>query len=111
MLRRTERTVEKYMKAGAMMRLYKNLGTRLYVEISGVLSAAEQDKMRRALNKIDEVCSKAEDNMFRDHPGLSAQYIDVFYGNVGDDPRNEVDRKVLGLAREVADGLFKRKGY
>lgn len=111
MLRRTERTVEKYMKAGAMMRLYKNLGTRLYVEISGVLSAAEQDKMRRALNKIDEVCSKAEDNMFRDHPRLSDQYIDVFYGNVGDDPRNEVDRKVLGLAREVADGLFKRKGY
>ena len=98
MLRKKERTMEIYMKSGAMMRLYKMLGAKLLTEIGAVLSAADQDKMMRAMNKIDEVCSNAEDNMFRDHPDLSDQHIDVFYGCTNDRPRNEVDREVLKLA-------------
>lgn len=111
MYRRSERTMETYMKAGAEMRLYKTLGTRLAVDISGVLSAADQDKLLRALGKIDEVCSRAEDNMFHDHPELSNEYIDVFYGSTDNEPRNGVDEKILGMAKEAADGLFKGTGY
>lgn len=107
----SNRTMEDYMKAGAEMRLYKNLGTKLAVDISKVLSAADQDKMLRAMNKIDEICSKAEDNMFHDHPELSNDYLNVFYGNVGENPRNDVDAKVLSMSREAADELFKREGY
>ena len=92
------------------MRLYKTLGTRLAVDISGVLSAADQDKLLRALGKIDEVCSRAEDNMFHDHPELTNDYLDVFYGSTDDAPRNDVDEKVLDMAKEAADGLFKGKG-
>lgn len=109
MLNRNERTVERYMEAGAEMRLYKSLGTRLAVDISCVLSAADQDKLIRALGKIDEICSKAEDNMFHDHPELSNEYLDVFYGNTDSTPRNGVDEKILGMAREVADELFEGK--
>ena len=94
------------MKAGAKMRLFKTLGTRLVVDISQVLSATDTDKLMRALDKVDEICSKAEDNMFRDHPELSDKYIDVFYGNIGGKPRNEVDEKVIRMAREAADELF-----
>lgn len=106
MLKKYERTIDTYMKAGAKMRLFKTLGTKLYVDISRVISASDRQKLARALGSVDEICSRAEDNMFRDHPGLSAEYIDVFYGSTGNDPRNDIDRKVIAMAREAADGLF-----
>lgn len=108
MLKKDERTIDTYMRVGAKMRLFKTLGTRMAVDISRVISASDRQKLARALGTVDEICSRAEDNMFRDHPGLSAEYIDVFYGCTGNEPRNSVDRKVLGMAREAADGLFER---
>ena len=95
------------MKVGAKMRLFKTLGTKMTVEISRVLSASDTKKLMRALDKVDEICSRVEDNMFRDHPDLSDDYLDVFYGSTEMEPRNDVDRKVIELAREAADGLFK----
>ena len=111
MVSKKERTMERYMKAGAEMRLFKNLGARMITDISSVLSAADQDKLIRAMNRIDEVCSKAEDNMFRDYPELPNEYIDVFYGNVESAPRNDVDKRIIEMAREAADGLFTGKRY
>lgn len=109
MKKRKDRTLEAYMKAGAEMRLYKALGTKLAVDISLLIPAADTDKLLRAMRKIDEVCSNAEDSMFKDYPQISNEYLDVFYGNMNEKPRNKVDEKVLGLAREAADGLFKGK--
>ena len=57
--------------------------------------------------KIDEVCSHAEDNMFSDFPDLGNEYVDVFYGNVSDTPRNDVDKAQIKRAKQVADELFK----
>ena len=110
MLDRKERTLETYMEAGAEMRLFKTLGSKLAVDISKVLSAPDQDMLLRALGKIDRVCSRAEDNMFHDHPELSNQYIDVFYGSTDEEPRNDMDKKIIEMAKEAADGLFKGKG-
>ena len=111
MLKKTERTQERYMKAGAEMRLFKTLGSKLVCDISCVLSAPDQDMMLRALDKIDLVCGRAEDNLFRDHPKLSDQFLDVFYGSTDSEPRNEVDAKMIRLAREVSVELFERKRH
>lgn len=111
MVNRKERTIEVYKNVGAQMRLFKTMGSKLAVDISHVLSANDTDMFLRALHKIDEVCSRAEDNMFRDHPKISDEYLSVFYGDVGTAPRGDVDKTVLGMAREVADGLFEGKGY
>ncbi len=94
------------MKAGAMMRLYRTLGGKLLTEISGVLSAPDTDKLSRAMHKIDQVAFAAEDNLFRDYPELTDEYLDVFTGTTADEPGNDVDRKVIELAGEIADGLF-----
>ena len=109
MISKKERTMERYLKAGAEMRLFKNLGAKMITDISYVLSAADQDKLMRAMNRIDEVCSKAEDNMFCDYPNISNEYTNVFYGNVEDAPRNGVDKKIIEMAREAADELFTGK--
>ncbi|MFR4406761.1 MAG: hypothetical protein ACLT3E_09025 [Anaerovoracaceae bacterium] len=111
MISKKERTMERYLKAGAEMRLFKNLGAKMITDISYVLSAADQDKLMRAMNRIDEVCSKAEDNMFCDYPNISNEYTNVFYGNVEDAPRNGVDKKIIEMAREAADELFTGKRY
>lgn len=111
MVSKKERTMERYLKAGAEMRLFKNLGAKMITDISYVLSAADQDKLMRAMNRIDEVCSNAEDNMFCDYPNISNEYTDVFYGNVEDAPRNGVDKKIIEMAREAADELFTGKRY
>lgn len=56
MLQKNLRTIDEYKRAGAEMRLFKTLGSKLAVDISGVLSAQDSDKLLRALNRIDEVC-------------------------------------------------------
>lgn len=106
MLRRDERTLEIYMKAGAKMRLYKTLGAKLFTDISKVLSRQDQEILLKAMGRIDRICSRADDNMFRDHPHLSGEYIDVFYGSTDAGPHNDVDKRVIEMAKEVADGLF-----
>ena len=103
------RTMEQYKLAGAEMRLLKSLMGKTIVDASCVLTAADQDKLMRALDCIDEVCSHAEDNMFHDYPTLSNDHIDVFYGDVNDEPRNTVDEEQIALAKQVADGRFGRE--
>lgn len=106
MLAKKNRTIDEYKKAGAEMRLFKNLGTKLAVDISKVVSASDYEMLSRALHRIDEVCSRAEDNMFSDFPELGNEYIGVFYGNVGDQPRNHLDGEIINLAKQVSDELF-----
>lgn len=109
MLQKKDRTIDEYKRAGAEMRLFKELSAKLVVDLSKVLSAPDFDKMHRALRRIDEVCSRAEDNMFHDYPKLGNDYLSVFYGSVGDTPRNAVDEEIIEVAKKVAGGLFERK--
>lgn len=110
MLRKKDRTIDEYKQAGAGMRLFKELGAKLAVDMSGVLSAPDYDKLFRALRRIDEVCSRAEDNMFHDYPKLGNEYLTVFYGSTGGKPRNAVDEEIISRAKQVAGGLFEREG-
>ena len=89
------------------MCLMKVLGTKAMVDISYVISAADQDRFARAMNIIEEICSKAEDNMFHDYPDLPNEYIDVFYGSTQSEPRNDMDRLMIEKARkEVLNLLY-----
>ena len=76
-----------------------------------MISSRDQDVLERAINRFEEVCSHAENNMFSDFPRLSNDHINVFYGEVDDEPRSEVDREQIERARKVADELFERKNH
>lgn len=101
-----ERTIDEYKKVGAMMRLYKTLGVKLATELSKVMPAAEMGKMRQAIDKVNSLSSRAEDNMFHDFPELESEYIDVFYGTTKMEPRNVLDAEMIERARQVANDLF-----
>lgn len=107
MIHKKERTIDLYKEAGAEMRLFRILGDILAIHISRVLSASDSDKFMRALQRIDEVRSRAEDNMFHDHPEVSNDYLNVFYGDLKHEPRTPVDAEVMVKAKEAADVLFK----
>ena len=105
MKRKDERTMEKYMKAGAEMRLFKTLGTRVFADVGNLIKASDRQKLTRALSIIDEICSNAENNMFRDHPQLTHEYTKVFYGATDNPPTNQVDEQILRLAKETSDAI------
>lgn len=111
MMVKKNRTIELYRRAGAGMRLLKCVAGQVLMDVSGVLSSPDQDRMMRAIGVIDQICSRAEDNMFHDFPELSNDYLAAFYGDISDEPRNEVDREQIELARKVVDELFERKDY
>lgn len=108
MIDKKSRTMDLYETAGADMRLLKMIGTKALMDVSQVLSAADCDKFIRALHTIEKICSHAEDNMFRDHPGLSSQYTDVFYGSSSAEPRNEVDERMHERMKGIVDELIPR---
>jgi hypothetical protein len=45
--------------------------------------------------------------MFHDHPEVSNDYLNVFYGDLKHEPRTPVDAEVMAKAKEAADVLFK----
>jgi len=106
MLNKNERTMDTYMEAGAYARLLSVIGTKAVVEMSKVLPAKDSDKFVVLLNRIDEIISKADDQLFKDFPGIGNEGADVFYGTLSAQPRNELDEKVVQMAQQKATELF-----
>ena len=107
MKNKKERTLELYKSIGAEMRLVKTLSKKMASDVSLVLSASDKDKLDKALNIIDDISSKAEDNMFRDYPELGDEYINVFFGSLNSEPKNKIDAEIIKRAQAVAYELFK----
>lgn len=104
---RKDRTVEKYMRAGAAIRLFKSASSEVIATLSEVMPKQDYRKIMLTMDRVNQVCSDTEDRMFLEHPDLSNEYIDVFYGDVRNDTRNEVDWKVVQMAHELSESLFK----
>ena len=70
MLNRKERTIEKYINAGAQMRLFTTIARDMACKLSEVVSAADADRVMKALhNAVDEMvverAREALDELFR----------------------------------------------
>ena len=106
MLNKNERTMEAYVEAGAYARLLSDIGAKAVVSISKILPAKDADRLVVLLNKIEEIICKADDQLFRDFPGIGNKGADVFYGTLSAQPRNELDEKVVQMAQQKATELF-----
>ena len=108
MLRKDARGMDAYLRAGAEARLCKDLLTMMELDLGAVLSVPDQNILHRAIRRIDQVVSRAEDNMFRDYPELPRSYIDVFYGSVKEEGESfsKVNEEVITAARGIVSELF-----
>ena len=98
--------MEVYLEAGACARLLHDIGTKTAVVMSQILPAKDSDRLVVLLNRIDEIKSKAEDQLFRDHPQIGYKARDVFYGTLKEKPQSEMDEEVIAKAKKKAGELF-----
>lgn len=103
--KKENRTLERYKQVAAEMSLFHELGLKLLVNIQHVLTVAELDKLRRALDNIDTVRSCTENNMFLDFPELDRDYCYVFYGALSS-PDNHVKEEQIALAKKIVIDVF-----
>lgn len=106
MLKKRERTIEMYKTVGAEMKLFQAVTRKLTISLSRVVAASDREKFMQALQRINEVRSRVEDNMFHDYPELSNDYLAVFYGKTSGKSMNVVDEEVMARAKEIRDGLL-----
>lgn len=106
MYNKNKRTLEQYLEAGAYARLLSDVGTKAAVAMSRILPAKESDKLVRLLNKIDEVISRADDQLFKDFPQLGHEGTAVFYGTLSQEPDCELDKQMICMAKKKAMDLF-----
>jgi hypothetical protein len=102
------RTLDDYKRAGAWMRLLKAVLAKTYIECSKVMRVGEYEgRFESVIRKVDNVCSRAEDNMFRDFPEISNQHVAVFYGTPDGKYRSDVDKEQTELMIKLVKDLFK----
>lgn len=109
MIGKKNRTIETYLRAGAEVRLYKEVYHHMMRAIEPALYTKDIDKLIRIENEIGIIAIRAENNMFRDYPELSDDYLCVFHGDIHSNPRNEVDKVVMNMAQEIARNLCEGK--
>ena len=106
MYNKNERTMEVYVEAGAYARLLSDIGTKAAVAMSQILPAKETDRLVNLVNRFDEIKCKADDQLFRDFPGIGQEGTAVFYGNLSQEPDCKLDEEVIGLAKDKFSELF-----
>ena len=106
MLNKAERTVEVYLEAGAYARLLYDIAVKAYVSLSKILPKKDVRALGTLLHNLAGVKSKADDQLFRDFPGIGDKGFDVFYGALYLEPDNELDEQVIRMAKEKAMALF-----
>ena len=101
MISKSKRTLEKYMEAGAKIRLLKQVLSEAYCEASGLLYAKDSDRFYKATKTIEELSSILENNMFNDLKLCGNEYIDVFFGSTRTYRYNDIDKKMRELITDV----------
>ena len=97
--KKEERTLELHMQAGAELRVAKEALGAAYITMSKYMDAKQLDRFKRGMDYIDSVGCVADEVMFTEHPEISDAYTDVYYGNLHDEPRTDVDAEVIARAR------------
>ena len=109
MISRKERTMEEYVKVGAAIRLLKEVYPRAVVELSKILPAKDMRKFDSFQNALMITSSLAEEQLYRDYPGLGHEGIHVFYGNLSEKERDELDKKVRAEVKNQLAKILKEK--
>lgn len=110
MYKKSERTIERYIEAGAWARLFELVGHRMIDAMSPVILVKEIDRMIDMMRKFGAIKAGADSQLFRDYPEISNDALHLFYGDLsqGFGPCGDFDRQVIERAKEIASGLLAR---
>lgn len=106
MISKQARTLEVYLSAGAMARLYNHIFSEAIHALSPVSKTADIDKLINLANKgtIARIISNADANLFTDHPEIGHDYVNVFYGGlIG--IYSDIDADIMTRIKKYIDDL------
>lgn len=106
MNKKNQKNLEMYKKVGAEMRLLKSIYLKLLTDICPLLHSKDTDKLLKVSDDISRVCCRVDDYMFKGFPEISNEYVDVFYGSLNKPARNDVDKEIIELAKQISIELF-----
>lgn len=110
MARRTlkrDRDIESYIHAGAVFRILKEVYAKALVEVGNLCPVKVGDSMKKGYYKLGGICSDVEENMFFDYPGISDDYLCVYYGSLLARRDNQVDKHVRELMKRILMDMLK----
>ncbi|MHB8368951.1 MAG: hypothetical protein ACYDBP_04560 [Leptospirales bacterium] len=99
-MRRRHRTltVEEWVAVGKRIKKISALLEELPVLLGGKIPCPLTDRILRFINgggKFSILKSELEDEMFRQHPGLSNEYLSVFYGLEDEGPSGRTTKSTF----------------
>lgn len=106
MVSKKERTMENYVKAGAAIRLLKEVYVNAVVEVSKILPVKNLRKFESFDTTLNTVSSLAEEQLYRDYPDLGKEGLHVFYGCMNTGRVDELDKKVVTEAKNEIEKMF-----
>ena len=105
-LTRSRRTIKMYVQAGAEMLIFKKILSKLHTDAITLLPVSKSNRIGRAIDIINRVCSEVESNMLEDFPHISQSYATEFYGPTENPAFYSVDEQVNKRMREILESLL-----
>lgn len=111
MMKKSERTLEKYALLGAKMRILKTLMAEVITETNDFLTVAEQGRIERAYNSVCRTANILEEKLFSDYKNKNMlcgglEYNSYFYGSTHLYRHTETDNMIHELMAEVVNQLL-----
>ena len=100
------RTLEDYKELGALLRLLYSVATDAEVFAGGMFPIKEMKKLTKLVDTLVQIKSDFDGKLFTDFPDIGKPGTHVFYGDLGREPMDDVDKDVMGLARAYVAALF-----
>ena len=99
--------LSEYKAIGTNVRLMKGMVTSLVNLSSGVIPKnLYMPRVRVIEREISKMASEIEERMLHDHPGVTNEYLDVFYGSVMKDGNSELGNELNGYASEITGEIL-----
>lgn len=105
MINRDERSIEKYLDAGADLCLCRELLRRALRPVGDILYAKKEESFLRVLDAVELACISAERNMLRDFPDLDSGAGDVFFRNFREPAKTELASLIDDHVKETLEEM------
>lgn len=106
--KRIDRTLEEYMRLGAYYTILKEIVVTTDVETGYLCGGKIAKNTSRAVEKIYQSCSDAEDCMFKDYPMLESDYVNVFYGGISGSKKTPVAKREKQMIKDILKEMIER---
>jgi hypothetical protein len=105
---KSKRTIDVYTRAGAELRVFKILLSKIYSDASKLLTASKSGRIKQAADIVNAVCAEVDANMFEDFPKISSHYATMFYDESDNPSFFSMSDEMRELMKETIKSLSER---